>query len=229
VRGLIVYTTQTIMYSVSSYGNWRSAAAVLLVALFVCSAAFGGGRDLTTPPADPDEAYRVQIWIPAKMSTRCRLAVEIRDGRNQVVRNLVEEFIGAGYYNYYWDKKDDSGHWVEPGRYLAVADICGERRYRDLHAEYVAGERELRTASAGGERPDTLVYEVMADSIPVVINVHDLGGQLMAGRVVDTALAAGSYRLTLQPDWVVPKVEARYELRLEVLEYVHYDTIWYRP
>jgi hypothetical protein len=205
------------------------AVVLLLILALAVSMVLAGGRDLQTPPADPDEAERLRIWVPATKNTRCRMTIEIRDGRNQLVRELVNELISPGYYNYYWDKKDDSGHWADTGRYLAVADICGDKRYSDVYVEYVPGERALQTETVGGENRDTLVYRVAADSTPVQIGVYDLGGKVMAEAVVDTMLSAGEYRLSLQPEWVVPKVETRYEIRLLVREYVHYDTLWYRP
>ncbi|MBD3331366.1 hypothetical protein GF356_00830 [candidate division GN15 bacterium] len=211
-------------------GNIKRVAAVLVLILTLAvSTALAGGRDLQTPPADPDEAERLRIWIPATKNTRCRMTIEIRDGRNQPVRELVNELISPGYYNYYWDKKDDSGQWADTGRYLAVADICGDKRYSDVYVEYVPGERAIQTEAVGGENRDTLVYRVATDSTPVRIGIYDLGGKAMAEAVVDTMLPAGEYRLSLQPEWVVPKVETRYEIRLLVREYVHYDTLWYRP
>lgn len=215
--------------NVDSIYRSRLATVLVVLVLLAGSVVFGSGRDLQTMPADQDEADRLRVWVPATKNTRCRMTIEIRDGRNQLVRKLVDELVSPGYYNYYWDKKDDSGQWADTGRYLAVADICGEKRYSDVFAQYVPGEKALKTEVVGSGRVDTLVYTVIDDSASVQVDVCDLGGQLMAEKVVDSVLKTGSYRLTLQPDWVVPKVQARYEVRLRVREFVYYDTLWYQP
>jgi flagellar hook assembly protein FlgD len=98
--------------------------SVTLVSLVVASSIAYADRqtyaDLTTPPADSAEAERVRIWVPIQRQSRCRLTIDILNDSNRVIRHLVDRLISEGYYNFYWDKKDDSGMIVKPGAYAYV-------------------------------------------------------------------------------------------------------------
>ncbi|MCK4460769.1 MAG: hypothetical protein KAW46_03140, partial [candidate division Zixibacteria bacterium] len=63
--------------------------------------------EITTPPFDTVDAERVRIWLPIERGGRCRVRINILDSLNHVVRRLVDRPLTSGYYNFYWNKKDN--------------------------------------------------------------------------------------------------------------------------
>jgi len=174
--------------------------------------------EIATPPFDSADAERVRIWLPIERGGRCRVQIEIRDDSNQVVRRLVDRGLSKGYYNIYWNKKDDCGRFVAPGNYKYSVDDCDRRTFGQLEAKFHRWELASRLEPA-----DTAaaVYdlELLADSAVVSAVVLNPRRNAIADLFVDSLMNHGRHLL----QWIPTRkgYTGRYLLRVEVGGYVH--------
>jgi hypothetical protein len=68
--------------------------------------------------------------IPGLRSTQVELMIHDLSGR--VVRRLVQEPLSPGFYEFEWDGRNDEGHPVSSGLYLARLKARGEERKQKL-------------------------------------------------------------------------------------------------
>jgi hypothetical protein len=137
---------------------------------------------LLTAPADSAEAERVRVWFANENPSACRITVDIMAEDNRILRTLIDGLLPKGYYNFYWDKKDDSGRWVDAGPYRCRLSICDRISYTELTVEYKQWERYLSLCKPRSPA-NTVCYELSADSALVTVEVFDRLGNL-AGRPV---------------------------------------------
>lgn len=168
---------------------------VIVLAVCSCGASFAGQtlKEITTPPADTIEKKNVRIWIPVERSSQCYLRINIINRKSQVIRHLVDLMAGPGYYNFYWDKKDDSGAFVEAGTYTYVANNCGKKSYGEVKAEYNRAERKPNIKLKIMSFTNVLNTELFEDSVKLTIEWYDFRGRLVT-TPVDTMLLAGEYQ-----------------------------------
>ena len=93
-------------------------------------------KEIMTAPADSADRENLRIWVPVERRSKCKLTVDILDNDNQVIRHLVDILAGPGYYNFYWDKKTDSGAFVDSGAYRSQIDDCGKKKREQLQVSY---------------------------------------------------------------------------------------------
>lgn len=181
-----------------------------------------GDRLLTTPPLDTADAERIRIWVPVERSSKCRMDVDIYDDSGKVIRQLVDDLFGRGYYNFWWDKKDDSGNWVDEGIYAYVVNSCGIRRDGNLQIAYVKGERTSRLIPQ--ERPvnNTIDFELTEDSLRLTIDITNFLDEPIDRPIVDSIMTAGVHSFNWQPGSQI--MPGRYKVRMKIGEF-EYQTV----
>lgn len=173
-------------------------------------------NSLQQPPADTADARRLRIWLGIDRTSACRVTVDIADSSGYVIRHLLSRLLSTGYYNIYWDKRDDSGHYVAPGRYAVHINDCGKESTAEVEAAYRPFEdlTELAVETSG---PDSrIVLELASDPVPVTLRVFTQADEEVARVVTDTVLAPGRHILPAIVDNVIS--QGRYRLRLYINE-----------
>jgi hypothetical protein len=121
------------------------AMVVLMTVLAVTASATDAPRrytgqtyqQLTTPPPDSADAANVRVWLALERPNLCRVGVQIVDLRGNAIRNIFDGLLPGGYYNFYWDKRNDLGRYVDTGVYtFKVDDECSETRRGQVRATY---------------------------------------------------------------------------------------------
>ena len=181
------------------------AAYTLLSLLSLTELAFADGnqniRDLMSPPADTLEAQRVRIWVPVEHEQTCLVNVTITDSSAKQVREIISRVFPKSYYNFYWDKKDDSGRFVAPGVYKAIIDdYCGGKRSSRVEAYYQPGENSGDVFPSGKRESDSVVFVVFVDSAIVSVEVTNRVGRSEEFAVRDSVIKAGSHTFRWRPD-----------------------------
>ncbi len=207
--------------------GWPSVVFLVLTLVISCGTALSVGgeispqalTDLITPPDDPEEAERVRIWLPAERVSRCRVTIELVDDRGRVVRHLLDLPLPSGYYNFYWDKKDDSGHFVEPGTYRYCLNDCGRRNYGVVKARFKKWETRSHLYLVDGPQSATVGFELTEDSALVSISVFNRRGRLVDTPVIDSLMNKGRYVYEWAPR--SGGYRGRYVLRLTVGDFTH--------
>jgi hypothetical protein len=154
-------------------------------------------NDPSVPPLDTSEAKRVRIWIPQEQKLPCRVVVDIITPVGVVVRRLIDETLKEGYYNYYWDKRDDSGRYVPAGGYAALINNCGSVRKRPLEAVYRLFEDAVELTVVDTARPAVAVLTLTDDSLLVRLGLSTRTGADFGTVVEDTVLSAGRHEISL--------------------------------
>ena len=156
-------------------------------------------KQLLTPPADTADAENVRIWLPKERHSSCRVTIDIYNDLNATVRHLLNEVLPWGYYNFYWDKKDDSGRFVPEGSYRYTIDNCGTERKGHVKVTYRKGEdlfnvyREVR-----GSR-GLIPFDILKDSTPVSMVIVSPSGRVVDTIAVDSLMDAGHYEVQWAP------------------------------
>ncbi len=183
--------------------------------------------DLTTPPADSMEAERVRIWVPIYRQSHCRVTIGILNDSNQVIRHLVERLMSGGYYNFYWDKMDDSGLYVKPGAYAYVVNDCGKKRYGEVVAEFKKWEAASRLYPPMEKWSTKIGLELLEDSALVSIHILNRRGKLMDKPVVDSLMNQGKYEFEWTPGENIRR--GIFTLKLFIGDFTRTIEIGYKP
>lgn len=184
----------------------RCAALVFIIAAILCAADSRAGdnsvvqtmAELSYPPADTIDAERVRIWLPIERGGICRVRLNILDSLNHIVRSLVNRLLSAGYYNFYWNKRDNFGRFVKPGRYRYAVDNCGDRSYGELEVLFHRWELASRIDRVDSI-PDKVWLTIDDDSALVSINIMNRRGRFIVQSMVDSLMAPGRHELQWIP------------------------------
>ena len=149
-------------------------------------------KEIMTPPVDSVDRENLRIWVPVERRSKCRLTVDILGDSNQVIRHLVDFLAGPGYYNFYWDKKDDSGAFVDSGTYRCQIDDCGNKKISQIKVGYVGIRIEIQSALG------LFAQEIKAKSMDLRIDWLSVSDSLLSS-VLDTTLINGHHKFRL-PD-----------------------------
>jgi hypothetical protein len=163
-----------------------SLVPAILLLTFGSAGAGQSLKEIMTPPADSLEKENVRIWIPIERRSKCYLTIDIMNQKSQVIRHLVDLMAGPGYHNFYWDKKDDSGAFVDSGTYTYEANNCGKKSYGEVRAVY--GKTRLKIISDLGES----FHESFSDSSHLRIEWYSKSNIFLMA-VVDTILNEGKH------------------------------------
>jgi len=154
--------------------------------------------ELQEPPRDRDEAQRLRIWFPIQRQGSCRVTVSVLDSSGTIVRQLLSRLMSDGYYNIYWDKRDDSGRLVPPGVYPVRINDCGKIQDATVTAVYRPYERETELWVESSEQGLTINVKLPEDSLAVAFHVQTLDKAAESYPIMDTALTAGHHQLPLK-------------------------------
>ncbi len=180
------------------------------IGLLVCSGVFADElsyqyrgqsyKNLTTPPRDSVDAENVRVWLPLERPNRCRVIVNIVDFRGRLVRRLFEDVVDGGYYNFYWDKRDDSGRFVPEGDYFYDMKDCRRQDRWPLTVKYRPFEQYcLFYPPDDGESPH-IRWEVTQDSIPISLEILRSNEKLFFAEFTDSLMMRGAYEYLWVPD-----------------------------
>ncbi len=193
-----------------------------IIILFLFSSVFS--RDISIQPVDSLESERLRIWIPQeKKIGSCNVLIKIYDRDSKEIRTLVNELLTFGYYNFYWDKKDDSGRWLDEGEYSYKALYCGRKREGLLTAKYIFGERECIVTQLN-ESPGEFELDVRSDSINISIEIYKFNGQLLESPIKDSVVSKGDFHFTWKPAGGV--FRGRYKMKLYTGDFVETYIVW---
>lgn len=201
---------------------------LVFLSLVVCQTAGGqistGDYNLAkllTPPLDPDDAYRMKIWVPVEKIKVTRVAIIIYSDRNESVRKFFEGNLPQGYHNFFWDKKDDSGNFVPPGKYYCRIEM-GNKKQPDqslLEVNYKRGEKEVIVEPIIGTDTLGFTYEIMSDSARVSLLSLRADGSSTETVFGDSILFRGRHIYKFVPEKRLRFKE--FSFRLTVDDYTH--------
>ena len=105
-----------------------------------------------------------RIWHEVLHDQPCHLDVAIFASNGTLVRHYFQGTLGRTICNWYWDAMDDSGCFVEPGKYRAVITDCAKPFYENLTIEYVRGEQDFSIPDSTQSLKHGLLISVLTDS-----------------------------------------------------------------
>lgn len=209
----------------------RSTILILLVLLTAASGALGQAHrqslmELQTAPQDTIDAQNLRIWLPLERQNRCWLKIEIVNDSNRVIRHLVSRMMVHGYYNYYWNKRDDSGKLVDSGVYTYRVTDCGQILEGKLTVQYREWEKKVIAEVEKQRSGEWLLLTLLDDSARVTIEMFDYHWRPVDVPIEDSLMNTGKYRFEWKPADTV--LAGRYHLRLTVGDYTHDLKLTYR-
>lgn len=188
-----------------------SVIIIVAIILFIFASAFAGQvfgqtnkqtqsvRELMLVPPDSAEAERVRIWIPQEHTNRCRVVIDILDSSGQVIRHLVNQLLSQGYYNLYWDKKDDGGKYVDSGIYRFSVNDCGGNKHGEVEAKFKKWEILSRIMPFDTARAGRVDIDLLADSALVSIVIKFRTGKIADAPITDSLFMSGHHRFNWSP------------------------------
>jgi hypothetical protein len=211
----------------SSFRFIPTLMVFLLAAFSITHSGRQSRPDMTMPPADSAEAERVRIWLPIERHSRCQVTINILNDSSRVIRHLVDRPMSRGYYNFYWDKKDDSGKFVKPGEYAYVVKDCGRKSYGQVAAEFKKWEAASHVYPPEEIWSTNIGFELLEDSALVSIHIYNRRHRLVDSPVVDSLMNRGKYEFKWLPAENIPR--GFYTLELSIGDFTHIVEIGYRP
>lgn len=154
---------------------------------------------MSVAPEDSVQAENLRVWLAQEETVVCRFEVKIFDMDGNMVRLMLNRLMSPGYYNLYWDRRDDSGRWVPEGDYVYTTNGCGGNRRGRLKVEYKPGERNARLLIDNYARTGEVGFLVV-DSTEVTFQLCNYRGTPFMTVYRDTLLPPGVYRRTWVPD-----------------------------
>ena len=183
-------------------------------------------RDLMTPPADTIDAQRIRIWMPIEHSQTCLVKVTVVDSLGNHVRTVIEKTFSPSYYNFFWDKKDDSGRYVPEGTYTSViSDLCAPERRSDMAVVYAPGELSGLVVQPGARISDSLFFEISKDSVVVSLEMLNRRDILEIVPFTDSLFDKGTYVFSWQTGF--PRTPGPYTARITIDGYLRTCPIRY--
>lgn len=183
---------------------------------------------LSTPPEDTADAERVRIWIPVEGSVKCRLDVSILNQSGKEVRHLINFLAAPGYYNFYWDKRDNSGNYVPPGNYPYVIEYCGgDTRKRELTVQYSKWEKAVEFVPLDTSKVFDISFKILDDSIPTSITICNRSGVPIDTLFLDSLLNKGDHQFEWIPDKTVRR--GNYIIKAMFGDYQYKREVTYLP
>ena len=160
---------------------------------------------LNTIPTDTIQAEERRVWLPMERNNQCRTEVTIYDKSGAKVRTFFSGQLPRGYFNLYWDKRDDSGLWVPSGIYTYKIDDCVVKKNGKVTASYKEGETDLLLFSPQTEGILAVEFELYKDSLPVTLSILNQRGNRIQTIFSDSLMNSGRHHF----DWTPGKRIAR--------------------
>jgi len=180
----------------------RSSILSLTVVFMLFPMIASGGQtwdEMVILPEDAVQVQNLRVWLAQEQAESCSLRVEILDSTGTPVCLLLDREIRPGYFNLYWDRRDDSGKFVSPGQYTYRVNDCGGNRTGRLTAEYK--KYELTSVLHVDKLGDSSLIEIELgeDSVPVRLEIRDRRNERLLAVLPDTVMAAGIHRIEVRP------------------------------
>lgn len=173
-------------------------------------------KELTTPPKDTLDAERVRIWIPQETQSNCRTGIRIFDKSGKKIRNLYNEMLSPSYYNFYWDKKDDSSNFVPEGDYTYTLFSCKLKRTGKLQVIYGKWERFCKINLLSETQMD-LEINLFSDSARITIELYYFDGRKVKDLMRDSLVTAK--QIHIKPEDMGDILSGRYNMKVYVGDY----------
>ncbi|RKX26354.1 MAG: hypothetical protein DRP45_03750 [Candidatus Zixiibacteriota bacterium] len=204
----------------------RNLTAALLSAvicfLSVSSVLAGGDwNELKNRPRDSAKAENVRVWLAQESNNPCQMTVDIFDSDSNLVRHLVDDQIDYGYYNLYWDCKDDSGKYVTRGQYFYETNDCGGNRSGELFMAYSKGETTSSLDIDNWSETGEINFVLQSDSSVVSLDICNTQGTTLKALLKDSVMLAGDYAIDWRPTRLHTKTYIVFVVRLTVDDFIH--------
>jgi hypothetical protein len=184
----------------------------------------GEWERLSRPPLDSTQARDTRIWFSSLSAGSCRIKIEIEDTAGKTVRHITDEMIGKGYYNLYWDKKNDSGVFVPKGLYYyRVWSGCAPELKRKLWVSYLPFERVVRLTVDTADLEAAALISVDTPKVRLSLDVFRTDGFHIDTLCPDTVLTYGVHRVVWRPTQGASL--GVYYLRMTVDQYIAEEKI----
>ena len=151
-------------------------------------------REWGEMPPDSIQEDQLRIWLANESTQTMRFRIDILDRSGKVIRHFIEDNMNPGYLNVYWDKKSDSGSWVEPGEYQYRLMAQGKEKTGKLVASFDPAELVVLVYPEAEDTPGVIRYDILDDSVSVTIGVYRWRGNSVFEPIVDSMHARGSYQ-----------------------------------
>jgi len=184
-------------------------------------------KNLTTIPEDSVEADNVRIWIPLERRRTCEVEVFLLDEIGNIIRTLFIGDMPKGYYNFYWDKRNDLGRFVKPGVYDYLIKDCSGKREGQITAAYKKWERACLFYPPISKDTLRIAYEITGDSVPVSLEVLKSPDRSHKLVFEDSLMSKGFYKYEWKPDSTARP--GWYLIKLTVGDFVHSAKVRRRP
>ena len=158
-------------------------------------------QSLEEIPQDSINAEEMRIWVPMERVSST-LRVMIKDSKGQLVRKLVDQVYPVGYYNFYFDKKDDSGHYLEEGSYQVEVSAGQYKKSFPIKIAYRPGENGAYFYPHE-DKPE-IGLSVLSDSLSTTLLIETRRGMVLDTMFVDSMLNRGEYKIVWEPSEHIP-------------------------
>jgi len=181
---------------------------------------------LSTRPLDTVDAENVRIWLSLERTATCRVTVTIVNRRRDTVRHVFSEMMSPGYYNFFWDKKDDSGQFVDTGNYRYIYKDCQGTKGGKLKVVYKRWEKVSRLETDQFADSNMIGMEFLEDSVVVMLVFENNRGRVVDSPIVDSVFGRGYHRFHWQPEKRIPS--GNYTVKLHAGDFVTFGKVRFR-
>ena len=155
---------------------------------------------LSHRPVDTSDIDNVRIWFSPSNQGSCRFKIWIADSSMAMTRHVIDKMLSHGYYNLYWDKRDDSGRLVPPGKYrYFVRSECGHDTQGKLIVTYKKWERALHFSVDSSSDTAAVFLQVDSARTKVSLRVTTLDSTQVGTLCRDSVFRIGTHRLVWMP------------------------------
>ena len=110
------------------------------------------------------------------------------------------QLLGKGYYNFYWDKRDDRGRHVPEGPYSYRLEDCSRDSSWPLTVVYKEGEKDCLFFRPIDRATPQFGYEIIGDSVVATLEILRNNRKPYKTIFADSLMAIGQYRYEWAPD-----------------------------
>ncbi len=196
----------------------KKLTLIIISLILVQSSLAASFYELKEIPYDSANIVNMKIWFPVK-AAKCKVSIRILDKNNMHVRQLVKQVVRNGYYNIYWDKKDDSGKFVEEGNYKTAIIACDYKRLEPIRVHYADGEKSVLTTAGNDSKNPSIDLTLLQDSLYVSLDIVNNRMNLMETLFKDSLIVGEKHTFTWTPKQIMPN--GKYFFKLKVNNFEH--------
>lgn len=191
---------------------------ILLISLCIVQSTISATfKELQVIPYDTTNAQSMKIWFPVR-AENCDVKLSILDQNYKQVRLLIKQSIRNGYYNIYWDKKDDSGRFVQEGMYKVATISCDYKRLEPITVSYTSGENLAYITANDDIQNPSVTIQLLDDSLHLSIDVLNRVKNYNSTIVSDSLTLRGDVTFNWVPSEVTPTGNYYYKVKVNNFE-----------